>query len=235
MNVHSTRDELRLLKGHDLFGKLGTAELESILSFARVETYAAKETIFLKGSPGRGMMAVLEGRVQMQAPSADGRTAVLNVMEAGEIFGEIALLDGRDRSADAVAMTACRLLVIDRREFIPFLRQNADVALRLMAILCERLRRTTEQVEDLLFLNLHTRLAKKLLSLAAELGEPAPDGRRTTPALSQRELAAMVGFTRESVNKQLSQWQRDGVIEARNGRIALLDEARLRGFAEGTP
>ena len=235
MSVPSSRDELKLLQGHDLFGKLGAAELESILSFARVEAYAARETIFLKGSPGRGMMAVLEGRVQMQAPSADGPTAVLNVMEAGEIFGEIALLDGRDRSADALAMTACRLLVIDRREFIPFLRQNADVALRLMAILCDRIRRTTEQVEDLLFLNLHTRLAKKLLSLATKLDERAPDGRRMTPALSQRELAAMVGFTRESVNKQLSHWQRDGLIEARSGRIALLDEDRLSDFAEGAP
>ncbi len=231
MPPSSPRDELRLLRNHDLFGQLGTAELEKIVAFARIETYAARETIFLKGSPGRGLMAVLEGRVQMQAPSADGRTAVLNVMEPGEI----ALLDGRDRSADAVAMTACRLLVVDRREFIPFLRQNADVALRLMAILCDRIRRTTEQVEDLLFLNLHTRLAKKLLSLATELGERAPDGRRMTPALSQRELAAMVGFTRESVNKQLSQWQRDGVIEARSGRIALLDETRLRDFAEGAP
>lgn len=231
----SPRDELRLLQNHDLFGQLGTAELEKIVSFARIETYAARETIFLKGSPGRGLMAVLEGRVQMQAPSADGRTAVLNVMEPGEIFGEIALLDGRDRSADAVAITPCRLLVIDRREFIPFLRQNADVALRLMAILCDRIRRTTEQVEDLLFLNLHTRLAKKLLSLAATSGETAADGRRMTPTLSQRELAAMVGFTRESVNKQLSQWQRDGVIEARSGRIALIDEDRLGDFAEGTP
>ncbi len=231
----STRDELRLLQGHDLFGRLAQAELEKILSFARTETYAAKETIFLKGSPGRGLMAVMEGRVQIQAPSADGRTAVLNVMEAGDIFGEIALLDGRDRSADAVAMIPCRLLVIDRREFIPFLRQNADVALNLMAILCERIRRTTEQVEDLLFLNLHTRLSKKLLSLATELGSKAPDGRRLTPALSQRELATMVGFTRESVNKQLSQWQRDGMIEARNGQIALLDEDRLSDFAEGMP
>lgn len=219
-----------ILEAHRLFGGLSRAELDRVLGFARTEAYRARETIFLKGSPGRGLLAVLKGRVQIRAPGVDGREVTLNIVEEGEVFGEIALLDGRDRSADAIAMTDCDLLVIDRREFVPFLKENAEVALRLMAMLCDRLRRTTEQVEDLLFLNLSSRLAKKLLGLAAE-GDRHPKGITLKHKLSQRELANLVGFSRESVNKQLGTWQKDRLVSIVDGTITLLDEAQLHDIA----
>jgi CRP/FNR family cyclic AMP-dependent transcriptional regulator len=227
----AAKDYRHILESNGLFGGLSAAELDRVLGFARIESHRARETIFLKGSPGRGLLAVLEGRVQIRAPGADGREVTLNIIEPGEVFGEIALLDGRDRSADAVAMTACKLLVIDRREFVPFLKHNAEIALRLMAVLCDRLRRTTEQVEDLLFLNLSSRLAKKLLSLAAG-GERQSQGIRLKHKLSQRELANLVGFSRESVNKQLAAWQKDRLIQVDDGAITLLDEPQLQEIAE---
>ncbi|MSP50752.1 MAG: Crp/Fnr family transcriptional regulator [Alphaproteobacteria bacterium] len=226
----AAKDYRHILEAHRLFGGLSRAELDRILGFARIESHRARETIFLKGSPGRGLLAVLEGRVQIRAPSLDGREVTLNIVDEGEVFGEIALLDGRDRSADAIAMTDCKLLIIDRREFVPFLKQNAEIALRLMEVLCDRLRRTTEQVEDLLFLNLSSRLAKKLLSLAAD-GDRQPKGVTLKHKLSQRELANLVGFTRESVNKQLAAWQKDHVISIVGGKITLLDETLLQGIA----
>jgi CRP-like cAMP-binding protein len=220
-----------LLESHRLFGALSAAELDRILGFARTESYRARDTIFLKGSPGRGLLAVLKGRVQIRAPGADGREVTLNIVDEGQVFGEIAPLDGRERSADAIAMTDCELLVIDRREFVPFLKDNSEVALRLMAVLCDRIRRTTEQVEDLLFLNLSSRLAKKLLSLAED-GERHAQGITLRHKLSQREIANLVGFTRESVNKQLAAWQKDHLVSIVDGSITILDEDRMQDIAD---
>ncbi|MBV9523838.1 MAG: Crp/Fnr family transcriptional regulator, partial [Alphaproteobacteria bacterium] len=139
--------------------------------------------------------------MRISAPAPDGREIVLNTIREGEIFGEIALLDGKERTADATAQGACELLVIDRRSFVPFLRKNPEVSLRLIAVLCERLRRTTEQVEDMLFRDLPSRLAKKLIELAAAGGERDAAGRRIATRLSQRLLGTMIGMSRESINK----------------------------------
>src|SRR5579883_3455269 len=199
-------DRRAILKSHALFGQLTESEIDQLLAQARVARYRAGEVIFLKSSPGTGMMAVLKGEVRISAPAPDGREIVLNTMREGEIFGEIALLDGKERSADAVAQCACELLVIERRSFVPFLRNNPEVALRLISVLCERLRRTTEQVEDMLFRDLPSRLAKKLLELAEEGGE--------------------------RINKQLRQWQIEGLVAVEEGRILLRDETALRAIAD---
>jgi CRP/FNR family cyclic AMP-dependent transcriptional regulator len=229
----ATTDSRTILAGHDLFRSLSPTELDRVLALARVETYRPRETIFLKGSEGRGLLAVLQGRVQIRSPGIDGREIILNLIEPGGVFGEIALLDGRERSADAVAMTRCKLLVIERRDFVPFLRQNPEATLSLMTILCDKLRRTTEQVEDIMFLDLPSRLAKSLLSLSkGDAG--AGGGKRAEIDLSQRTLGNVIGFTRESVNKQLAQWQKDGIVALADGRIAILDAAALERYAAGT-
>jgi CRP-like cAMP-binding protein len=128
-------------------------------------------------------------------------------------------------------MTDCTLLVIDRREFVPFLKQNAEAGLRLIAMLCARLRGTTEQLEDLMFLDLPSRLAKKLLSLAVD-GARTPGGLALRHPLSQRQIGNLTGFSRESVNKQLMAWQKDGLIRIDDGAVLILDEERLQEAAE---
>lgn len=230
MAARSVDDEQRILEGNGLFGRLGRDEFDRILAFARIETYRARRVIFRKGSPGRGMIAVLSGQVQIRSGSADCHDAILNLIEAGEVFGEVALLDGRERSADAVAAGDCRLLVIDRRNSLPFLKRNPAVAIRLMAILSDEVRRATEQLDDLLFLDLASSLAKRLLRLAT------PDnagGHRRTPTLSQRELANQLGFTRASVNKQLAEWQKKKLIELADRRVTVLDEEAMVEMAGG--
>jgi CRP-like cAMP-binding protein len=225
-------DKRSILEKHALLGELTAAEREALLTYARVEHYRSGEVIFLKDSPGRGMMAVLRGKVRISASAPDGREIVLNVIEKGQVFGEIALLDGKDRSADALAMEDCDLLVIERRDFVPFLESRPGLALRLIGILCERLRRTTQQVEDVLFLDLPSRLAKKLLDLAASSGKRLPTGIRLEGKLSQREIGNMIGLSRESVNKQLALWQDEGIIALDKGVITITDEAALRGLVE---
>jgi CRP-like cAMP-binding protein len=228
-------DRRAILKNHALFGHLTEAEIEQLLAHARVAHYRAGEAIFLKASPGTGMMAVLKGQVRISAPSTEGREIVLNTIREGEVFGEIALLDGKERTADATAQSACELLVIERRSFVPFLRNNPEVGLRLIAVLCERLRRTTEQVEDMLFRDLPSRLAKKLLELAAASTERSPAGLPVATRLSQREIGAMIGISRESINKQLRQWQAEGLLSLESGSVVLTNERELRALADPEP
>ncbi len=226
-------DKRAIFRSHALFQQLGEEEIARLVAYARVERVKAGTTIFLKDSPGHGMMAVLAGEVKISVPSADGKEAVLNLIGPGEVFGEIALLDGQPRTADATATVDCELLVLERRDFIPFLERHPEVCIRLMEILCARLRRTSEQVEDMLFLDLPSRLAKMLLRLARERGRTMAEGLVVDLRLSQRELGNMTGATRESINKQLRQWQNAGWLKLERTTLTLLAPRRLEAIAEG--
>lgn len=222
----------KLLAGRQfLFDQLAPAELDRLLAFARVVQYPAGAPIFTQGSPGDSLMAVLEGEVSISAPSEEGREVVFNVVGAGETFGEVALLDGRERTADAVAHTNCRLLVIDRRDFMPYLNAHPQIALRLLPILCAQIRRMSEHVQDALFLDQPARLAKRLLNLAAVGGHTTPQGVRIRQRLSQRELGNLLGMPRETVNRQLRSWQADALIALDRGAITIKNEAALRRIA----
>jgi CRP/FNR family transcriptional regulator, cyclic AMP receptor protein len=222
-------DKAQVLRGHFMFRAFSEAELGALMAHAHVATFAAGEQIYLKGSPGTSMMAVLKGAVRISVPGPDGREIVLATIGEGDIVGEIALLDGKERTADVTAASDCEVLVIERRNFLPFMEQHPKVALRLLVALCARLRRTTEQVEDLALLNLPERLAKMLLSLAASKGERTPHGVRIAGRLMQGELGNMLGTSRESINKQLSHWQRAGILEISKGGIfTIRNEAALR-------
>ncbi len=232
MTTDKLLDKHEIFRKHPLFGQLTPDEIGRLMIYTRIKRYPAKATIFVKGAPGDGMMAVLTGRIKISTTSLDGREVVLNVISPGQVFGEIALLDGKDRTADAVAMTDCEVLVLDRRDFIPFLERHLDVCVRLMGVLCERLRRTSQQVEDLLFLDLPAHLAKILLSLAATDGRPITGGTRIDLKLSQRELGNMVGMTRESINKQLRIWQKNGLLALDKGSVVIKNIEKLRQISD---
>jgi CRP/FNR family transcriptional regulator, cyclic AMP receptor protein len=219
-------DETRkLFEAHGFFGRLSNSDLDVVLSHARTEHYAAGRLIFSKGSQGRSMMAVLGGSIKISTPSPAGREIVLAVIGPGEVFGEIALLDGGERTADARALTECDLLVFDHRDFMPFLERRADLCLLLLRMMCRRLRQTNEHVEGALFEKLDHRLARALLRLAPVEGEKNSAARYVR--ISQQELANMVGATRERVNKQLHVWQRDGLLELRKREIVVADVVAL--------
>ena len=228
----SVTDRRSIFRRHPLFAHLADADVDQLLRYARIERHKAGRTIFLKGSPGHGMMAVLSGQVRISSPSSEGKEIVLNLIGPGEVFGEIALLDGRERTADAAAMSDCELLVLERRDFVPFLERHPEVCIRLMEVLCARLRRTSEQVEDVLFLELPARLAKTLLRLAKEHGHAASGGQMIDLKLSQRELGNLTGATRESVNKQLKEWERDGILRIEGGAIVVTASRRLEALVE---
>ena len=161
-----------------LFRDLPPPVIEHVGSYMKTRKVARGTTIFAKGDPGTGLMGVLAGTVKVSVASADGKDIVLNLFHEGQVFGEIALLDGRPRTADAIAMSDCEFVVIERRDFVPFLSSHPDVMLKFIEILCSRLRRTSEQVHDITFLNLPTRLAKTLLQLLRPKMAPRPGAKR---------------------------------------------------------
>lgn len=221
------QEKRRIFEQNFLLGKLSGQEIEALLTYSRVERYPAGEEIFSKGSPPNTMMLVLQGSVRISSISLTGKEIVLNIINAGDIVGEIGMLDGGGRSGDAIAKTDCELLVLNRRDFMPLLDHHADMCLMLIRILCQRLRQTSEQVEDLLFRHLEGRIAKALLQISERSGRPDVEGRLLELHLSQSELGNMVGSSRESVNKQLQAWQRAGLIDIAKGTIVIRDAVAL--------
>ena len=219
----STLSQRQVLRRSPLFQPLSDAEIDAVLAHATVARHPEGETIFAKGDPGNSMMAVLKGRVMISSPAPDGRQVVLTVMHDGDVFGEIALLDGKERTADAIAMTDCELLVVPRRSLLSLLERRADLCISLLIVLCERLRRTNEQVEDLAFLELGARLAKVLVRLAEENGAAGGSARAQAVKISQRALGDLVGGSRESVNKHLQEWKRSGLVALERGAIVIRD------------
>jgi CRP-like cAMP-binding protein len=219
----STLSQRQVLRRSSLFAKLGDSEIDAVLAHASVARHAAGDQIFAKGDPGNSMMAVLNGRVMITTPSQDGRQVVLTAMRDGDVFGEIALLDGKERTADATAATECELLIVPRRALLQLLERRPDLCIELLIVLCERLRRTNEQVEDLAFLDLEARIAKVLVRLAEENGNGQPVARPVGVKISQRALGELVGGSRESVNKHLQDWKRSGIIAIEKGSIVIHD------------
>jgi CRP/FNR family cyclic AMP-dependent transcriptional regulator len=220
-------DRQKLLQEHPLFSGLPAEIIERLSSYAVMKDVKRGTTIFTKGEIGNSLFAVCEGTVKMTSPSADGKDAVFNLITEGAIFGEIALLDGRTRTADAVAATDCHLMVIDRRDFLPLLRSQQELAIKMIEVLCDRLRRTSEQVEDVMFLDLPGRLAKALLRLTDDASQA---DRRL--AMTQGDLGEVIGMSRESTNKQLREWQERKWIKLERGGISVLQPQALRAIAD---
>jgi CRP-like cAMP-binding protein len=223
-------DHIALLRSHPVFGGLDSSQLRRLGAYARTRRLRAGATLFTKGDPGTALFAVGEGTVKITVPSVDGREAMFNLLHAGEIFGEIALLDGQPRTADAVAVTDCELMVIERRDFLAFLHSEPSVALKLIELLCARLRFAGEHLEEVIFLHLPARLARLLLRMAEQAGGVSQKKRL---AITQREISQMLGSTRESVNKQLRAWTKRKWIALERGGIVIAAPDALADVAAG--
>jgi CRP/FNR family transcriptional regulator, cyclic AMP receptor protein len=225
----ATSSTLSVLRKHPIFCDLDPEALDQLCRYARHVTLKRGATIFSKGDPGNSLIAVIRGTVKISVSSADGRSAILNLIGAGETFGEIALLDGLARTADATANTNCEIFVIDRREFIPFVRSQPALAMKFIELLCTRLRWTSDQVEQIILQNLPGRLASALIRLS-EKYKLAPGGRSI--AVTQQELSEMVGMTRESINKQLRAWAARNWVRLEHGSIVVLNVEPLQALIE---
>ncbi len=220
-------DKARFLAKTSLFRNLEPEELETLAGHAQERPMRAGEMLFRRTDPGSSMIAILAGEVRIALPGADGRDQVLRVLRAGDVFGEVALLDGGTRTADAVAQTNGRLLIVERQDLLQMLQDDQALALRIIILLCDRLRATNWLLEAMLFHDAAARLATTLLMLAANRPGMRLD-------VTQRTLGEMVGSARETVNKKLREWQAAGILALEPGRVTVLDPEALQRLAPGT-
>ena len=215
-----------------LFRRLSDTEREALFARARTQRYAANESIFLMGAPGDSMVAVLSGTIRISVPSPDGKEIVLAILGPGEICGEIALLDGKERTADAKAATACSVVVLERRDVLAFFAQYPDAWTKLVDVLCERLRTADQQMAEFALSPVPVRLAKALLRLATADGQTVNGKAAERVHLTQRELGNVIGATRESVNKYLRAWQRKGCVRIADRMIVITNRTAVEDLTE---
>jgi len=229
--THTNLEDARRLLGNCvLFRKLAAPERNALIARAHMRRFDAGDTIFLMGTLHDSMIAVLDGEVRISVPSAEGKEVMLAIVHAGEVFGEIAMLDGKPRSADAKALTACNVAILDRRDVLAVLERNPTAWLVLVEVLCSRLRQTDQHLVEVALLGLPQRLAKTTLRIIdAPRVKPA---NRAELRLWQYELANLVGASRESVNKCLHEWQRAGIIRMERRVIKIADRPALEAVAE---
>jgi CRP/FNR family cyclic AMP-dependent transcriptional regulator len=217
-------DERAILRDHYLFANLSPQHIDRLSACMVSKTVERGTNIWAKGEPGTSLCAVGAGTVKISVPTMDGKDAVLNLLGEGAIIGEIALLDGKPRTANATAVTDCELFVIERQDFLTLMLEEPAIGLKSIETLCSKLRRTTEQAEEIIFLNLPSRLARALMRL---LGA----GNERWISLSHEDLANIVGVTREKVTKQLRIWHDEKWVRLERDGVMILAADRLAAIA----
>ena len=188
-------DKRALLRKHPFFQGLDDQIIEHLEPHALVRNVKKNTVLFRKGDAGNNLYVVCAGTVKISVPSEQGRDAVFNLVIPGEIFGEIAFLDGGHRTADAAVSEDSEIMVIERRDFLPLLKKYPELAIRLLEILCGRLRRTSGQVEDIIFFDVQIRLAKALMHLYRRNASGSPN---RSIRITQRDISQMIGASRKS-------------------------------------
>lgn len=214
-----------------LFHALTSDERQALATCLRRRHYAKGQIIFVQGDPGTSLYLIDSGRVKIVLTSDEGKERVLAILGPHDFFGELALLDGEPRSADAVAQEPCQLWLLQRADFLRYLETRPQVASLLLAVLSRRLRRTNQVVQEAAFLDVPARLARLLLELAEEPGQPGAGGGVIAARLTQSELAGLIGATRESVNKWLGYYERQGLIRCQRGQILVRQPQGLREYS----
>lgn len=198
----------------------------ALLQSALLVPLKAGKLLFEHGEPGGSMFVVISGLIEVSVSTQDGRKISLNRLEPGQCFGEISMIDGLARTADAVALADTRLLSIRREAFFENATRFPELALAMVQLLCERVRWLSDSVEDYAILPLERRLARRLLILFERFGDT-----QRSIEIAQSDLADFVGATRESINKILIAWRKQGLIAMGRKAIRLLDEAGLKALA----
>lgn len=217
-----------------LFAGLDREVLGSLAAVATVRQVPPRTVLFEKGRPGDALYVVLSGELKATVLSPEGKEVIFSIMGTGEVIGEIALLDGGERSATVSAVRESSVVVLQRRDFVSLLRRDPKLSEAVLVRMARRVRDLSELLEDALLLSVQARLAKKLLVIAEAHGSDTPEGRRVDLPLSQGDLANLVGTIRESVNRQIRAWQREGVISVRDGRIVIRRRGPLERLASAT-
>lgn len=227
-----TPDEIRaVLKAGSVLASLPDAALDMLVRRARAVRFAKGAAIYQRGDQGDSLMIILSGRVKITNITGDAREVALNFLGAGDLNGELAALDGKQRSANATALEATEALVIWRRDLLPVLEQNPKAMLGIIETLAGKVRTMSAAVEHS-GLQMTAKAASALLRLADQHGRPASDGVLIDIKLSQRDLGNFAGLSRENMNRQLSQLREHGLIRVDGPLLVILDREGLQLCAD---
>jgi len=224
-DIYEMLPEDSILKGMD------PDELEALLEFGVTRRYTPRQVLFEEGDEGDSMMIVLSGRLKVSVMSLSGKETLLDYIDKGNIVGEVAMLDGGPRAATITAIEPSEVMILHRRDLLPWLGRHTGAALNIIQTLCRRLRNTNALVQDQATLGMGPRLAKGLLRMLDSHGE-AIGGGSVKLRMSQSELGSYVALSRENVNRQLQVWVSEGIIALSRGHITVMQIEALEDIAE---
>ena len=203
---------------------------ERLLAVAHRKTLASGDSLFLKGSAPDALFGVMRGALRVSVVAANGREAVIAMLEAGHWFGEVSLLVGQERVYDSFATESTDVAVVSASDFHQLISQHADIHMAFTKLVCHRLRQALVWIDDVILMPLPVRLAHRLLTIDARAADASADNGAQVLGVSQEDLAFMLGVSRQSVNRQLKLWEEQGVLRLDYRRIVLLDRAQLQSY-----
>ncbi len=229
--LHPSDEVLAFLKGSTFLGLLSDSALATLIRTGRARQYAPGEVVCRRGDVGDSVFVVLSGSLKVKNTTHDGRDVGLNFLGIGDVAGEIAVLDGGERTADMIALEETEVFVIQRRDIVPMLTNHPQAMLAIVEALCDKLRNATSIIEDSTH-EMLGRVARGLMRLARQHGRRRKDRTRINLKLSQAELGSYLGLSRANVSRQLTELKASGAIEIDGAYIVIVDEGLLTKAAE---
>jgi CRP/FNR family transcriptional regulator len=227
--------DLGLLQGVPIFAGLSDAQLELLAASLQQRSYPPRTIVFHQDEPGHALFIIVSGAVRVFVTSDTGQEMTVDILSRGEVFGEMALFGLHPRSASVTTLSPTHTLLLLREDFHRFLREMPEIGIHVLQVLSDRLRATTAFAAEMAFNDLHGRTARVLLTLAERHGKPGTQGIELDVDLTQSDLAALVGTTRESMNRILGAFRDQGLVRLSGARIALLRPADLRRITARRP
>ncbi|MDA8442443.1 MAG: Crp/Fnr family transcriptional regulator [Peptococcaceae bacterium] len=219
---------MQYLKKIPIFAELMEDQLERLTQVIIERQYRKNQIIFGEGDPGEALFFLKQGKVKLTKATADGREQILAFRSAGEVFAEVVLFDGGTYPATAEVIEDAKIGIIRNHDIEKIARENADIAVSLVKIMSRRLRQAQTALKDIALKDVYGKLASTLLKLAAQYGKSECGGTKIELNLTHQDLANMIGTSRESVNRVISEWRKEGILDVQRGDITILQAQKLK-------
>jgi CRP-like cAMP-binding protein len=216
----------KLLTEIELFSELNESELQEVAAHAQIRNVPNDTTIFYEGDPADAVYVVVNGRVKVVTTSTDGKEFILTVLGAGQVFGEMGLLETAPRSASVITITEVELMTIKRDDFDRLIENRPSISRKLMAILSRRLRRANSKMESLAYMDVAGRLARYLLDMALDHGQRLGNGWVVVKRPTHSDIAHSIGTSRETVSRLINEFE-EGFGLVNKGKFTYIRENLL--------
>ncbi len=211
-----------------LFSGLSDSELRKLETLVEERSFRKNEVIFHAQEPGTSLFVIKRGRVKISMNDKGGREIILGILEAGDFFGEMSLLDSEPRSATVSSLEPCQALILSRDQFLQFIPRHPEVVMKMLTTLSLRLRKTDEKVGRLVFADAYEKVASGLMEIIEEQKIQLDIGTEVPLSLTRKELADLVGLSRETLTRVIADFQKAGLVRIERRRIAIINPAKLK-------